>query len=66
MFLLMFKWEASYLFLLLLLKDALRKYIVYAKERVHPSISQMDTDKVSKLYAELRKESMVRARGWVM
>ena len=39
---------------------------MYAKERVHPSISQMDTDKVSKLYAELRKESMVGARGWVM
>ena len=59
----MFQWEASYLFLLLLLfLKALRKYIVYAKERVHPSISQMDTDKVSKLYAELRKESMVR--GW--
>ena len=55
-----------FILLLLLLKDALRKYIVYAKERVHPSISQMDTDKVSKLYAELRKESMVRARGWVV
>lgn len=39
-------------------QDALRKYIVYAKERVHPSISQMDTDKVPKLYAELRRESL--------
>ena len=41
-------------------QDLLRKYIVYSKEKVHPKLHQMDQDKVAKLYADLRKESMVR------
>ena len=41
-------------------QDLLRKYIVYSKEKVHPKLHQMDQDKVAKLYANLRKESMVR------
>ncbi len=40
-------------------QDLLRKYIVYSKEKVHPKLHQMDQDKVAKLYADLRKESMV-------
>ena len=40
-------------------QDLLRKYVVYAKERMHPKLHQVDQDKVAKLYAELRKESMV-------
>ena len=40
-------------------QDLLKKYIVYAKERMHPKLHQVDQDKVAKLYAELRKESMV-------
>lgn len=40
-------------------QDLLRKYVVYSKEKVHPKLHQMDQDKVAKLYADLRKESMV-------
>ena len=40
-------------------QELLRKYIVYSKEKVHPKLHQMDQDKVAKLYADLRKESMV-------
>lgn len=36
----------------------LKKYLVYAKTRVRPSLSTFDVDKVSRLYADLRKESM--------
>ena len=41
-------------------QDLLRKYIMYAKEKVHPKLNRMDQDKVAKMYAELRRESMVR------
>lgn len=40
-------------------QDLLRKYVVYSKEKIHPKLHQMDQDKVAKLYADLRKESMV-------
>ncbi|XP_010771363.1 DNA replication licensing factor MCM2 [Notothenia coriiceps] len=36
----------------------LRKYIIYAKERIHPKLNQMDQDKVARIYSDLRKESM--------
>jgi DNA replication licensing factor MCM2 len=39
-------------------QDLLQKYIIYAKERIHPKLHQVDQDKVAKLYSELRKESM--------
>jgi DNA replication licensing factor MCM2 len=39
-------------------QDVLKKYITYAKEKIHPKLHQVDTDKISKLYAEIRKESM--------
>ena len=35
----------------------LKKYVVYAKRHVHPRISNIDQDKVTKLYSELRRES---------
>ncbi|KAF7664250.1 hypothetical protein LDENG_00182550 [Lucifuga dentata] len=38
-------------------QDLLRKYIIYAKERVHPKLNQMDQDKVAHIYSDLRKES---------
>ena len=38
-------------------QDLLRKYIVYARRVVRPRISNIDQDKVTKLYAELRRES---------
>merc|ERR1712111_318037 len=40
-------------------QDLLKKYIVYARERVHPKLHQMDQDKVAKMYSDLRRESMV-------
>ncbi|KAI4827419.1 hypothetical protein KUCAC02_030813 [Chaenocephalus aceratus] len=36
----------------------LKKYIIYAKERIHPKLNQMDQDKVARIYSDLRKESM--------
>lgn len=48
-------------------QDVLKKYIIYAKEKVHPKLNQMDQDKVAKMYSDLRKESMVRPwepEGW--
>merc|ERR1712098_1040425 len=38
-------------------QDLLRKYILYAREKVHPKLHQMDQDKVAKMYSELRRES---------
>ena len=40
-------------------QDLLKKYIMYAKEKVRPKLHQMDQDKIAKMYAELRRESMV-------
>jgi DNA replication licensing factor MCM2 len=37
----------------------LRKYIMYARQEVHPRLQDIDQDKLSTLYAELRRESMV-------
>uniref|UniRef100_A0A8D3CDY1 DNA replication licensing factor MCM2 n=1 Tax=Scophthalmus maximus TaxID=52904 RepID=A0A8D3CDY1_SCOMX len=39
-------------------QELFRKYIIYAKERIHPKLNQMDQDKVARIYSELRKESM--------
>lgn len=39
-------------------QDMLRKYLMYAKKSVSPKLTNMDRDKVSSLYIELRKESM--------
>ena len=47
-------------------QDLLKKYIVYSKEKIHPKLHQMDQDKVAKLYADLRKESMVMSINKVM
>merc|ERR1719415_61151 len=38
-------------------QELLRKYILYAREKVHPKLHQMDQDKVAKMYSELRRES---------
>uniref|UniRef100_A0A1B6LKB5 MCM C-terminal AAA(+) ATPase domain-containing protein n=1 Tax=Graphocephala atropunctata TaxID=36148 RepID=A0A1B6LKB5_9HEMI len=40
-------------------QDILKKYIVYAKQNVHPKLHQMDQDKVAKMYSQLRQESLV-------
>ncbi|CCF57270.1 hypothetical protein KAFR_0C02770 [Kazachstania africana CBS 2517] len=39
-------------------QEFLMKYIHYAKTKVHPKLHQMDMDKVSRVYADLRRESI--------
>lgn len=38
----------------------LRKYLMYARKHVHPRITNIDIDKLTGLYAEMRRESTVR------
>jgi DNA replication licensing factor MCM2 len=38
----------------------LRKYIAHAKRTLRPKLYQADLDKISRVYAELRKESLTR------
>ena len=38
-------------------QDMLRKYIIYARSNVHPVIQELDLEKISQLYSELRRES---------
>ena len=40
-------------------QDLLRKYIIYAKEKCHPKLFNMDSDRIAHMYSELRRESMV-------
>ena len=40
-------------------QDMLKKYIIYSKDKVTPNLLNMDQDKVSKMFAALRRESMV-------
>ena len=39
-------------------QELLRKYILYAREKCHPKLYQMDTDKVARLFADMRRESL--------
>ncbi|KAI1303619.1 DNA replication licensing factor mcm2 [Halotydeus destructor] len=39
-------------------QDILRKYIMYAKEKVRPKLNYIDKDRVARLYSELRRESL--------
>ncbi|KAG0170488.1 MCM DNA helicase complex subunit [Apophysomyces sp. BC1034] len=39
-------------------QDLLRKYIMYAREKMQPKLQQVDEDKLSRLYSELRRESL--------
>merc|ERR1711962_508777 len=39
-------------------QDLLKKYILYARERFHPKLHQMDQEKVAKMYSELMRESV--------
>uniref|UniRef100_A0A0R3S3G0 DNA replication licensing factor MCM2 n=1 Tax=Elaeophora elaphi TaxID=1147741 RepID=A0A0R3S3G0_9BILA len=36
----------------------LRKYLMYARENIHPKLEQLPQDKISKFFAEIRKESL--------
>lgn len=39
-------------------QDMLRKYIMYARERIRPKLHQLDQEKLSRLFADLRRESL--------
>ncbi|WFD29921.1 DNA helicase [Malassezia sp. CBS 17886] len=39
-------------------QDLLRKYIMYARERVRPRLDALDEDRLSRLYVDLRHESL--------
>ncbi|PPQ79936.1 hypothetical protein CVT25_003008, partial [Psilocybe cyanescens] len=39
-------------------QDVLRKYIMYAKEKIRPKLFDLDQDKLARLFADLRRESM--------
>ena len=41
-------------------QELLRKYIMYARDKVYPKINNIDHEKIEKLYSELRRESMVK------
>ncbi|EDV90520.1 DNA replication licensing factor Mcm2 [Drosophila grimshawi] len=38
-------------------QDLLRQYIVYAKENIRPKLTNIDEDKIAKMYSQLRQES---------
>ena len=40
-------------------QELLKKYIIYAREKVKPKLQQMDQDKIARMYSEMRRESMV-------
>ena len=39
-------------------QELLRKYILYARERCRPKLFQLDQDKVARLFADMRRESL--------
>ncbi|EPQ57599.1 MCM-domain-containing protein [Gloeophyllum trabeum ATCC 11539] len=39
-------------------QDVLRKYIMYAREKVRPKLYDLDQEKLSRLFSDLRRESM--------
>lgn len=39
-------------------QDILKKYLVYARENIHPKLQNMDQDKVANIYSQLRQESL--------
>jgi len=39
-------------------QDILRKYIMYAREKIRPKLYDLDQEKLSRLFADLRRESM--------
>lgn len=40
-------------------QDMLRKLIIYARKYVHPRLSEIDKEKVTQFYADIRRESSV-------
>lgn len=52
--------DIGLLFFQILPQDILQKYITYAKMHVHPFLHDVDLEKMALVYADLRRESMVR------
>lgn len=40
-------------------QEMLKKYIIYARQHCFPMVREMDKEKISRLYSDLRRESMV-------
>lgn len=49
-----------HLFLQIISQELLKKYLTYAKLNVFPRLHDADLDKLTQVYAELRRESSVR------
>lgn len=41
-------------------QEMLKKYLVYARENIHPKLQNINQDKVANIYSQLRQESLVR------
>jgi len=39
--------------------DLLKKYLIYSKRFIRPKLSEIDQDKVTQFYADIRRESNV-------
>lgn len=40
-------------------QSLLRKYLMFARENIHPKLDHIPQEKISKVFAEMRKESLV-------
>lgn len=40
-------------------QELLKKYITYSRDRIHPKLTKMNSEKIVRLFAELRKETRV-------
>lgn len=40
-------------------QEMLKKYLVYARENIHPKLQNMNQDKIANIYSMLRQESLV-------
>jgi DNA replication licensing factor MCM2 len=49
---------ASYTNMQIIPQDILKKYIMYSKEHIKPKLHQLDQDKLARLYADLRRDSL--------
>ncbi|KII62739.1 DNA replication licensing factor mcm2 [Thelohanellus kitauei] len=43
----------------ILSQDVLQKYIIYARDHMRPKLNRVDVDKITRMYANLRKESLI-------
>lgn len=44
-------------------QEMLKKYLVYARENIHPKLQNINQDKIAKIYSQLRQESLVSMKG---